>query len=285
MSHPQPHLFCFGLGYCGMVLARSLRAQGWEVSGTVRDETQVASVREEGINAIIFEDSLILPSGTTHILSTVPPDEHGDPVCNLLQSCEGITWMGYLSTTGVYGDTGGEVVDETDPVNPTTERGRRRVDAEQQWMALNMDLSLPVHIFRLPGIYGPGRSAFEHYRENRLRHIGKPGHLFNRIHVDDIAQVLQASMEQPNPGSFYNVCDDLPAEPADITTYACELMGVEPPPLVAFDVAAKTISPMVLSFWHDNRRVSNARIKSELGINLKYPDYREGLKAIWEAMP
>ena len=291
MSDKQPHLFCFGLGYVGLVLAKQLLDQGWKVSGSLREASQISQLRSLGVNAFVFnsqdkdQDVVELPlADVTHILSTIPPGIDGDPVCELLRDCKDVSWIGYLSTTGVYGNTEGKLVDETCPVKPGSSRAARRVEAERRWLALFEESSLPVHIFRLPGIYGPGRCVFEQYKEKRLRRIDKPGHLFNRVHVDDIAQVLQASMKKSNPGTIYNVCDDFPSEPANVATYACELMGVEPPPLVPFEQAVKTMSPMALSFWQDNRRVSNARMKSELGVTLHYPDYRSGLKAIWEGM-
>lgn len=211
--------------------------------------------------------------------------ELGDPILATIEqelaSNGDIQWIGYLSTTGVYGNTDGAVVDESTPTNPSGERGMRRVRAENQWLNLYQAYDMPVHIFRLPGIYGPTRSVFDQLRQGKSRRIHKPGHKFNRIHVDDIAATLIASLSQPNPGSIYNVCDDCPVEPSEVTTYACKLMGIEPPPTTKFEEAEKSMSSMALSFWSDNRLVNNDRIKSELEVELIYSDYKAGLDAIW----
>lgn len=284
------HLFCFGYGYSARVLALRLISDGWVVSGTCRNAEKRALLAADGVRAFLFDrdQPLIGPpaalDGVTDVLSSVPPDRFGDPVLDqhgtLLAAARGLRWVGYLSTTGVYGDTGGAQVDETAPPRPTSERGRRRVEAESRWLALHEKHGQPVQVFRLAGIYGPGRGAIEQARQGAARRIDKPGHLFSRIHVDDIAAVLRASMARPNPGRIYNVCDDEPAAPADVIAHACHLLGVEPPPPVPFDQAAPELSPMAMSFWRDNRRVDNARIKRELGVKLLYPDYRAGLAAI-----
>jgi len=291
----KPHLFCFGLGYTATALARKLVHDDWRVSGTCRDLAQLETFRSLGISAFRFSgdgyenDLLDDLTVATHVLSTVPPSpgNDGDPVWRTFgKHLGGMThpdWIGYLSTTGVYGDTGGREVTETAPTAPTGTRGERRVAAEQAWLSLHRDHGLPVHVFRLPGIYGPGRSVLDRIRNREPQRILKPGHLFNRIHVDDIVQVLRASMTHPNGGAIYNVCDDEPAAPADVTAFACTLAGVTPPPLVSFDEAREDMSDMALSFWRDNRRVSNARIKDELGVTLLYPTYRDGLTAIWQA--
>ncbi len=195
----------------------------------------------------------------------------------------GMRWIGYLSTTGVYGDTGGARVSEASPVNPTSARSRRRVAAENRWMELYWKHRLPVHVFRLAGIYGPGRSTLDQVRAGRARRIDRPGHLFSRIHVDDIATVLRTSMARPWPGAVYNVCDDLPAAPSDVVAYACALLGVEAPPVAAYEDVAGDMSPMARSFWNDNRTVDNSRVKRELEIELRFPDYKSGLKAILDA--
>ena len=192
--------------------------------------------------------------------------------------CEALAWLGYLSTTGVYGDRGGGWVDETSRLQPTGDRGRRRVAAEQGWLDLWNRRGVPVHIFRLAAIYGPGRSAFDALRAGTARRICKPGQVFSRIHVEDLANVLIASMERPRPGAVYNVCDDDPAPPAAVVGYAAELLGIEPPPLVPIEAAG--LSPMARSFYDDNKRVANGLIKTELGVTLRYPDYRAGLAAI-----
>ena len=285
MANDQPHLFCFGLGYTGTVLAKKLRDLGWRVSGTAREPLDDSAVFPFSGHAEEVEAIAGTLRTATHVLSTIPAMELGDPILAAIEQAlaesEDLTWIGYLSTTGVYGNTDGAVVSESTPTNPSGERGMRRVLAENQWRHLYGTYDLPVHVFRLPGIYGPGRSVFDQLKQGKSQRILKPGHKFNRIHVDDIAGALIASMKQPNPGAIYNVCDDNPVEPAEVTTYACDLMGIEPPPLVDFFEAEKSMSPMGRSFWNDNRLVSNGRIKSELGVELIYPDYKSGLDAIW----
>ena len=287
MSEAQNRLFCFGLGYSARVLASCLIARGWFVGGTRRARQSVAT---PDVEALTFDTDQPLDdpgralAGTTHLLTSVPPGEAGDPVlarhANDIANIEGLRWIGYLSATSVYGDRGGAWVDESAVLSPASARGRRRVAAEQAWLKLGGAHGLAVHVFRLSGIYGPGRSALDQVRAGAAKRIDKPGHLFSRIHVDDIARVLRASMAAPNPGAVYNVCDDEPATSADVTAYACQLLRVDPPPLVPFEEAARAFSPMARSFWADNRRVSNAKMHAELGVTLQYPSYREGLKAI-----
>jgi len=289
----ESRLFCFGLGYAARVLAAALMGEGWTVAGTCRDEATRADLAADGIDAFLFDrdrpldDAGTALGGATHLLSSVPPDAEGDPVlarhAGAIAAMDGLAWAGYLSSTGVYGDTGGAPVDETAAVNPTSERGRRRAEAEEGWLDLRRAAGVPVHVFRLSGIYGPGRSALDTVRAGQARRIDKPGHLFARIHVDDIAAVLRASMARPGPGAVYNVCDDEPAPAADVVAFACELLGVDAPPLVPFHQAAGEMSPMALSFWRDNRRVDNSRIKGELGVRMKFPDYRAGLRAVLAA--
>jgi len=273
-----PKLFCFGLGYSALALARRLLAGGWAVAGTCQSEARAAELRGLGIDARLFEHNRSSLEGATHLLSSVPPDGVGDVVLDALAGdVRGLEWIGYLSTTGVYGDTGGAMVDENSPLAPTSSRSEARVTAEKGWLGLN------AHIFRLAGIYGPGRSPLDRVRSGTARRIDKPGHAFGRIHVDDIAGVLAASMARPAPGGIYNVCDDEPAAPAEVIAFACDLLGLKPPPLIAFDNAEKDMSAMALSFWRDNRRVDNSKIKRDLGVTLQYPTYREGLRAIFEA--
>jgi len=206
----------------------------------------------------------------------------GDPVFDShrddITAIPNLAWLGYLSTTGVYGDRGGGWVDETSELQPTGERGARRVAAEMAWLGLCRDRDVPVHVFRLAGIYGPGRCPFDALRAGTARRIDKPGQVFSRVHVDDLATVLRASMAQPRPGAVYNVCDDEPASPAEIIAHAAALLGLPPPPLVPFEAAE--LSPMARSFYADNKCVSNALIKQELGVRLRYPSYRDGLPAI-----
>jgi nucleoside-diphosphate-sugar epimerase len=284
MSGPQ--LFCFGLGYSALALARRVSAAGWSVTGTCRGTERQALLRTSGYSAVLFDrgrpvDTSAL-NGITHLLVSVPPDATGDPVLALhggdIATLPALSWLGYLSTTGVYGDRGGGWVDESAALRPNGERGRRRVAAEQGWLDLWHDRGVPVHIFRLAAIYGPGRSAFDALRAGTARRIDKPDQVFSRIHVEDLASVLIASMERPRPGAVYNVCDDDPAPPATIVAYAAELLGIEPPPIVPLETAG--LSPMARSFYDDNKRVANGLIKTELRVTLCYPDFRVGLAAI-----
>jgi nucleoside-diphosphate-sugar epimerase len=279
-------LFCFGLGYTALALARALQDEGWQVAGTTRTPEKQARLRAKGIEAHLFDrdrplaDPSAALAGTTHLLTSIAPDEAGEPVLDHhladLERVGTLEWAGYLGTTGVYGDRDGDWVSEADPVAPTMPRTRRRVLAEGRWLASG----LPVHIFRLAGIYGPGsgRNALEAMRAGTARRIVKPGQMFGRIHVDDIVQVLRASIARPNPCAIYNVADDEPAPPQDVITFACELLGVEPPPEVPFEEA--DLSPMARSFYMDNRRIDNRRIKEELGVRLRHPGFHEGLRAI-----
>ena len=291
---PKSRLFCFGLGFSALTLAERLLAEGWRVAGTCRTEEKRARLAERGLEVHLFDrgrpldDAADALAGTTHLLSSVPPGEDGDPVLEhhasdiaaLAAETPG-GWVGYLSTTGVYGDRDGGWVDETSALEPTGGRGQRRLDAERRWLALGAESGLAVHLFRLSGIYGPGRSALDSVRRGRARRLDKPGQVFNRIHVDDIASILQGSMARPNPGAAYNCADYDPAPPQDVIAHACALLGVDPPPLVPFERAE--LSEMARSFYADNKRVRNERIKSELGVTLAYPSYRDGLAAQLEA--
>jgi nucleoside-diphosphate-sugar epimerase len=222
--------------------------------------------------------------GVTHILLSIPPGADGDPVFEAhgqdIREIETLEWVGYLSTTAVYGNQNGNWVDENSVVEPTSRRGSLRERAEQQWLSLFRHEGVPVHLFRLSGLYGPGRSAIDSVRTGTARRIDKPGHVFNRVHVDDIVQTLVASMNKPNPGSVYNVADDMPAPSHEVIAFACNLIGREPPPLIPFDQA--DVAPIVRSFYKDNKRVRNDKIKRELDVNLLYPDYHSGLQACLE---
>lgn len=281
-------LFVFGLGFSARVLAERLLAQGWAVRGTTRSSEKAEHLRDAGIDVCLFDLASPLTDmqaldGVTHLLSSVPPGPDGDPVLNLHAAdiaarARQIVWAGYLSTTGVYGDRGGDWVDERAALDPATERGARRVAAEAAWCALHQMHGLPVHLFRLAGIYGPGRNALETVRQGKARRIIKAGQVFSRTHVDDIASVLEASIARPNPGAAYNVCDDDPAPPQDVVLHAYELLGVVPPPEIP--IAEAELSEMGRSFYAESKKVSNLRIKQELGVSLKYPDYRAGLAAL-----
>ena len=281
------HLFCFGMGYSATALARRLKAKGWRISGSSRTPDGVAALREGGFEAVVVDgkaafDAALL-DGVSHVLASAPPDQAGDPVRRvagppLIAHAGAIAWLGYLSTTGVYGDRGGGWVDEESPLEPSTARGARRLVAEREWLALWHEHGLPVHLFRLAGIYGPGRNQLCSILDGSARRIVKPGQVFSRIHVEDIAGVLEASIARPHPGRAFNVCDDEPAPPQEVVAYAARIMGREAPPEIAFDEA--NLSPMAKSFYAELKRVSNARIKAELGYGLRYPTYREGLKAL-----
>jgi nucleoside-diphosphate-sugar epimerase len=278
-------LLSLGHGYSAAYLAKRLVPQGWRVAGTTRDTDKFDALRAQGITPLLWDRNAILPwlENASHVLVSAAPTEDGDPTLALLKAdfakhARGPKWVGYLSTTGVYGDAQGDWVDETTPLTPATERGRRRVLAETAWSAIP---GLPLHIFRLAGIYGPDRGPFAKVRNGTARRIIKPGQVFSRIHVEDIAQVLEASMTHPNPGTAYNVCDDDPAPPQDVIEHAAKLLGMAPPPELPFVEADMT--PMARSFYAESKRVRNDRIKTDLGVTLKYPDYRTGLAAVLAA--
>lgn len=284
----MPQLFCFGLGYCALHLARCLKAEGWSIVGTTRHAAKAESLaRDEGFRLLVRGSDTAPVNAdadlaqTTHILISAAPDETGDPVLKLWADAivrARPAWVGYLSTTGVYGDRAGGWVDETSACTPTQQRSLDRLAAENGWLALHRDHQIPVHLFRLAGIYGPGRSALDTVRSGRAQRIVKPGQVFSRIHVDDIATTLIASIHRPDPGAVYNLADDHPAPPDAVIAAACRLLGIEAPPPIPFDAAS--LSPMAASFYADNRRVSNRKIKEALGVVLRYPDYATGLKAL-----
>ncbi|MEW2912020.1 SDR family oxidoreductase [Leisingera sp. JC11] len=270
-------LLCLGFGYTARALAPRLLAQGWRVIGTSREP-----VEADGVEMFTWPGQEVPLDGVTHVLNSIGPDAEGDPVLaamgDKIAAAPDLEWVGYLSTTAVYGHHDGAWVDEDTPVTPSSQRGDWRALAEAQWQAVP---GLPLHIFRLAGIYGPGRGPFAKLMAGKARRIIKPGQVFSRIHVDDIAQVLAASIAQPRPGAIYNVCDDDPAPPQDVLGHAAELLGLPMPAEVPFDEAGMT--PMARSFYGENKRVRNRRIKDELGVELLYPTYREGLRAVLEA--
>ncbi len=282
MNEPR-HLLCFGFGFSASTLASQLDRRQWKITGTSRSDEGVAEVEAMGFQAIRYDKLESLPGDVTHLLSSVPPDEAGDPVlrsfgAELEAKARQLQWVGYLSTTGVYGDHAGAWVDEATPLSPNTERGHRRVAAEAGWQELHEQAGLPLHVFRLAGIYGPGRNALESLKSGKARRIIREGQIFSRIHVDDIAGILRASIDLPNPGRVYNVADDDPAPPQDVIVYGAELLGIAIPPAIAF--ADAQLSPMARSFYADSKRVRNDRVKVELGYRFKYPDYRVGLKSL-----
>lgn len=283
----QKNLFCFGYGYSCDGLGYALKNQGgWNLAGTTRDNDKRRQMKEHGIRSFLFdfdqplEDPLLFLRDTTHLLVSTPPDDEGDPAFRLhaddILQLKSLQWVGYLSSTAVYGDRDGAWVDENAERRPSSKRGSRRLKAEEQWLSLFREHNLPVHIFRLAGIYGPGRSALDSVRAGVARRINKPGHAFCRIHVEDVVQVLLASMERPHPGQAYNLADDRAAPSYEVIAEACHLLGLTPPPLIPYDEA--DLAPITRSFYADNKRIRNDRIKTELGVTLIYPTFSEGLK-------
>ncbi|MBV7410900.1 SDR family oxidoreductase [Maritimibacter sp. DP1N21-5] len=278
-------LLSFGHGYSAQALSRRLLNEGWRVIGTTRSQERAQKLAEQGVEPVIWPGTDMTPyiAEATHLLVSAAPDESGDPVLAewrdaIAEHAGNFHWVGYLSTTGVYGDHDGGWVDEETGLNPTTKRGHQRVRAEGAWWYLAKECTLPLHIFRLAGIYGPGRGPFAKVRSGTARRIVKPGQVFSRTHVEDIAQVLAASMAKPRPGGIYNVCDDLAAPPEDVIAHAAELLGLPLPP--EEDFATADMTPMARSFYAESKRVRNDRIKDELGVRLLYPTYREGLAAL-----
>ncbi len=283
-------LFVFGLGYVATALATVLKNDGWQVAGTCRSESRRHELSALGFEACLFNGSQPIEkvdrhiAASDHFLCSIPPGDAGDPVLachdgHISKASQG-RWIGYLSTTGVYGDWNGKEVNENSPVRPRSDRARQRVIAERSWLSLGKNAGHGVHVFRLAGIYGPNRNVIDQVRAGTARRIDKVGHLFSRIHVDDIVSTLCASIASPRPGAIYNVCDNEPASQAEVVAYACTLLDVPKPGLIPFDEAAPDMSEMAQSFWADNRRVSNRLLHGELGITLCYPTYREGLAAL-----
>ena len=296
------HLFVFGMGFSGRAIAAELMAKGFRISGTSRRREGVEAIKKQGFEGYLFSgtqpgagigDAL---QSATHVLMSAAPDDRGDPVLRChrddLARAPALKWLGYLSTVGVYGDFGGAWVDETAPLRPASKRGRARVAAEADWQAFAQEAGVPVHIFRLAGIYGPGRSPLSKLKAGTAKRIAKPGQVFNRIHVDDIAGAVAASIARPAGSgedgartsaiysAIYNVADDEPAPPQDVVAFAASLLAMEPPPEVAFDDA--DMSQMAKSFYAENKRVSNTRLKDELDYKLRFPTFREGLRALAE---
>lgn len=282
------NLFVFGLGFSGRYFAERRIARGDSVSGTVRSRDKAQTLSAAGVTARVFgpeegdsaiDDDLAASSA---LLISVPPGTGGDPVlrnyAKQIAGAPGLRWIGYLSTIGVYGDHSGAWVDEQTSAAPTNARSRERADAERAWLAFGEANNIAVQIFRLAGIYGPGQSQLVQLARGTARRIVKPGQVFNRIHVEDIARVLDASLERPHQGAIYNVTDNEPAPPQDVVTYAAKLCGVEPPPEIGIDDAGLT--EMGRSFYAESKRVRNQLLRDELGVTLAYPTYREGLAAL-----
>jgi nucleoside-diphosphate-sugar epimerase len=278
------HLLSFGHGFSARALTPLLLDQGFAITGTTRSDDKAKALKATGVTPKIWPGADLREelASATHLLISAAPGADGDPVLNALREditkhAPNLEWVGYLSTTGVYGDANGDWVDESSPLNPATKRGQMRVAAEADWQSI---ANLPLHIFRLAGIYGPGRGPFSKVRAGTARRIIKKGQVFSRIHVEDIAQILAASIARPNPGAIYNMCDDDPAPPQDVIAHAAELLGMPLPPEVDFETAEMT--PMARSFYAESKRVRNDLIKSELGVKLLFPDYRAGLAFLLE---
>ena len=282
------HLLAFGLGYSARWLARHLASDGWSITGTSRTDQGAAEITRAGWQGLVFDgtartaDVAASLATATHVLVSIPPDGSGDPALHQyraeLTAAPCLAWVGYYSTVGVYGDHAGGPVDEDTPVAPRSERSRRRCVAERQWIDFGAASGKRVTILRLPGIYGPGRSTIDSLKAGTARRIVKPGHVFNRIHVDDIATATAAAMAGPTRHAIYNVTDDEPASPEDVIVFAASLLGIPEPPALPFDVT--NLSPMAASFYGESKRVSNVRLKTDLHVNLRYPTFRDGLRAI-----
>lgn len=279
----QNHMLSFGHGYSAQALARVLIPLGWRMTGTTRNPEKAERMQAAGVTPLLWDEAGHIKDAlgaSTHILVSAGPDAQGDPVLrdfgpDIKARARQFEWVGYLSTTGVYGDHQGQWVDENAPLTPATKRGIARVEAEAQWQNIP---ELKLHIFRLAGIYGPGRGPFSKVKNGTARRIIKKNQVFSRIHVEDIAQVLQASINRPRSGAVYNVCDDYPAPPQDVIAHAAELLGMPLPPAVKFEEAEMT--PMARSFYAESKKVNNDLIKTELGVSLRYRDYRQGLAAL-----
>ncbi|MBU0641794.1 MAG: SDR family oxidoreductase [Alphaproteobacteria bacterium] len=281
----QPHLFSFGHGYSAQALARRLLPRGWAITGTTRSADKAQEFDSAGVTPLVLGQDPILPqlSQATHLLISAAPGPDGDPMLQhyrdeLVKAASHLTWVGYLSTTGVYGNHAGDWVTEETALAPATKRGIARVEAEAAWQSFARDLGLNLSIFRLAGIYGPGRGPFAKVRSGKARRIIKPGQIFSRIHVEDIAQVVEAAIHRPKLSGIYNVCDDLPVPPQDVIGYAAELLGLPLPPEEDFETA--DITPMARSFYAESKKVSNEKMKRDLDVKLIYPDYKTGLKAL-----
>ena len=288
MKRGTGRLVCLGCGYVAEALARRLLKKGWNVVGTTRDSERARLLASLGVEAIDPVPSRIAEAieADTYLLASAAPTAEGDPF--LLSSAEilaagrnSIRWVGYLSSTSVYGDTGGAWVDEDSPCKPGFERGKRRVQAEREWRRLGDESGILVTVFRLAGIYGPGRSQLAQVRSGRARRILKPGQVFSRIHVDDIAAALEAAILGGTRAPVFNLGDDEPASTADVAAFAAQLLGVSPTPLVPLDDSS--VSDRLRDMYSECRRVSNDRMKARLLPNLAYPTYREGLRAILSA--
>jgi nucleoside-diphosphate-sugar epimerase len=274
-------LFVFGLGYSALHLVRRYRSSFSHIAGTVRSAEKAQMLVKEGIEAHLFRQGQDALMSATHVIASIGPQD-SDPALaayrETLAQSSTLKWTGYLSSIAVYGDQKGGWVDETSPAKPGSERGIARLKAEQEWLDFGKSAGKAVHIFRLPGIYGPGRSPLEALRKGQARRLVKPDQVFNRVHVEDIALTLLASIKQPRAGAIYNTTDNEPSPPQDVIAYAAQLLNMPVPDETPFD--PEKLSPMAASFYAENKRVSNALIKNELGVSLAYPTYREGFASL-----
>lgn len=289
------NLFVFGLGYSALNFVTQHRGKFCSVHGTVRSQEKAEALSTQDLNVLCWngdayqDDVAEAIKDSDELVISIPPGKFGDTVLKHFGSAiikaPLLRTIAYLSTVGVYGDHGGDWVSEETTPRPASERSRQRQLAEREWIALAQRKNINLHILRLAGIYGPGRNAIDNLRQGKARRIIKPGQVFNRIHVDDISSTINACLQRDTAEeiSIWNVSDDEPCPPQDVVTYAASLMGVEPPPEVAFEDAS--LSPMGRSFYSEIKRVSNGKIKHDLGISLTFPTYREGLASLFKTYP
>lgn len=283
------HLFIFGFGFTSEAVAEKLRADFSTISGTTRSLEKASALKNANVRPVLFDGETVteeLQSNlktATHLLISVGPNEKGDPVLNatsdVIKSCPHLNWIGYLSTVGVYGNHDGAWVDETTTCKPVSKRSLQRVAAEKAWQDFAIELNIPFAIFRLSGIYGPGRNTFMNIEKGKARRLVKKDQVFNRIHREDIASAIKQAISKSASGIF-NITDDMPAPPQDVVTYAYQLMGKEPPAEIDFETA--DLSPKARSFYGENKRVSNKKSKDVLGLVYEWPNYQESLKRMWE---
>ena len=283
-------MFVFGAGYSGKAIAARMAPEAKWAGGTTRSPDNFSELESAGLTPFVFDGESLSQelsaalAGVTHLVQSVRPDAHGDPVLALAGQkiaawMPNLEWVCYLSTVGVYGNHDGAWIDEDTPCEPLSERSRWRLEAENQWLEFSQQSSIPVAVLRLSGIYGPGRNTFEKIKNGTARRLVKPGQVFNRIHVADIAGAT-AHLAAKGLGGLWNVTDDKPAPPQDVVLYASQLLGVEPPPEIPFETAE--LSPMARSFYGDNKRVSNQRLKAS-GYEFAFPDYKTALSALWKS--
>ena len=286
------NVFCFGLGFSSLALARRLIPKNWKVSGTIRGYKNNEAINKLKLQVFNYDGTHATPEicdaldRTTHLLISIPPQSTGDVIIEQfgqkIKKCKNLQWVGYISSTGVYGDAKGGWVNETSALNPVTSLSFRRIEVESSWLEYYRDYGLPVMIFRCASIYGPGRNLLLSIKKGKARRINKKGLVFSRIHVDDLAQTLEASMVRPQPGEIYNVGDDYPSPPSETVEFACGLLNQAPPPLISYDSAKLTDTAR--GFYKANKKVSNEKIKKKLGVRLQYPDYRVGLNSLFDQL-